>query len=638
MFDFVRKHTRVMQLLLFLLIFPSFVLFGLEGYNRMQERGEEVARVDGRPINQQDWDDEHKREVDRLRQQMPNLDAKMLDSPEMKFATLERMVRDRVLDAAAHDARLSASDLRVAREINQQPLVAQLRGPDGKLDMARYRAMLAQQGLSPEMYESQMRADLSARQVLAGLGNSAFATPGMVNAALGAYYERREIQVATFAAADFAGKVTAADADIEAFYKANPQMFQAPEQAEIEYLVLDLDGVMKGIAVNDQDVRTYYEQNLARYGTKETRRASHILVAVAKGAPPADKDKAKARAGELLAAAKKNPDGFADLAKKNSQDPGSAANGGDLDWFGRGAMVKPFEDKVFAMKPGDIELVESDFGFHVIKLADVKAATQKPFEQVKADIETDMKKQQAQRKYAESAEQFSNSVYEQSDTLKPAAEKLKLEVKTATIVGRNPPQGATGVLASPKFLAAIFSPDSIDKKRNTEAVEIAANQMAAGRIKQYTPARTRALAEVKEEARTKFVAQRASELAKKEGESKLAAWKAAPAGAAMPQAVVVSRADAQKQPPEILDAALRADPTTLPAWAGVATRDGNYAVVRVNKVLPRDPPAAAQAQQERAQYTRVWATAENLAYYELLKERFKVEIKAARPTPEAKTQ
>ncbi|MBI5274952.1 MAG: SurA N-terminal domain-containing protein [Burkholderiales bacterium] len=619
MFDFVRKHTRVMQLVLFLLIFPSFVLFGLEGYNRMQEKGETVARVDGRDITQADWDNDHKREVDRLREQMPNLDVKMLDSPEMKYATLERMVRDRVLDAAAHEERLTASDNRVAREIHRNPLVAQLRGPDGKLDMARYKAMLAQQGMTPELYEKQMRADLSARQVLAGLGNSAFATPAIVDAALGAYYQKREIQVAVFSPADFMAKVSPTDAEVGAFYQSNLPMFQAPEQADIEYVVLDLEGVMKTIAVNEQDVKTYYEQNAARYGTKETRRASHILV----------KDKAKAE--ELLAAVKKNPASFADLAKKNSQDPGSAPQGGDLDWFGRGAMTKAFEDKVFAMKPGDVDMVQSEFGFHVIKLVDAKAATQKPFDQVRPEIEADMKKQQAQRKYAESAEQFSNTVYEQSDSLKPAAEKLKLEVRMATVVGRKPPAGATGALANPKFLAALFAPDAVEKKRNTEAMEVGTSQMASGRVKAYTPARARPLAEVKDEVRTRLVAQRASELAKKEGEARLAAWKAAPATAALPAAVQVSRTDAQKQQPEVVDAALRADPTALPAWAGVTLKDGSYAVVKVGKIVPREAPAPQQAQQERAQFARMWATAENLAYYEVLKEKFKAEIKVAKP-------
>lgn len=632
MFDFVRKHTRIMQLLLFLLIVPSFVLFGLEGYNRMQEQGEAVARVDGRDITQGEWDEAHKNEADRLRQQMPNLDAKLLDSPEARYGTLERMVRDRVLDAAARDAKLTASDQRVARELQNNEVITTLRGPDGKLDMAKYRQLLAAQGLSPEMFEAQVRGELSTRQVLAGLGNSGIATPANANLAVGAYFERREVQVGMFPAGEFAARVNPSDAEIEAFYKGNPQLFQAPEQANVEYAVLDLDAVARTVTLNEQDLKSYFEQNQARLSGKEERRASHILVNAPKDAPAADREKAKAKVEELLAVVRKNPEGFAEVAKKNSQDPGSAPQGGDLDFFARGAMVKPFEDAVFAMKPGEISnVVESEFGYHIIKLAEVRAPKQRSFEEVRPQLEAELKKQQAQRKYAESAEAFSNGVYEQSDSLKPVADKLKLEVKTAANVGRQPLPGATGPLANPKFIAALFAPDAVEKKRNTEAMEIGPNQMVAGRVVQYTPARTRPLAEVKDQVRTRLVAQRAAELARKEGQEKLAAWKAAPASAALPAPIVVSREDAQKQPRPVIDAALRADPAALPALVGVDLGSEGYAVVKVNKTLPRPPAAPEVAKQELAQYANWWTTAENLAYYAMLMERFKAQIKVAKP-------
>ena len=166
-----------------------------------------------------------------------------------------------------------------------------------------------------------------------------------------------------------ARKVEPAEAELQAFYKENPQLFQAPEQAAIEYVVLDAGAAARDVAINEADLRNYYEQNAARLSGKEERRASHILVAVPKGASAEEKEKARAKAQELLAQVRKNPGSFAELAKKESQDPGSAAQGGDLDFFARGAMVKPFDDAVFAMRnKGDIsEVVESDFGFHIIK-------------------------------------------------------------------------------------------------------------------------------------------------------------------------------------------------------------------------------------------------------------------------------
>lgn len=632
MFDFVRKHTKIMMGLMFLLIIPSFVLFGIDGYNRMREKGDAVARVGGQDITQGEWDAAHKSEADRLRAQMPNLDAKLLDSPEARYSTLERLVRERVMAQAADQFKLTTSDARLARDLQEDPGIASLRRPDGKLDMERYRQMAASQGMTPEGFEARVRRDLSVRQVEAGLTQTGFAATAVADVALNAFFERREVQVVNFLSADFASRVNPTDAEVEAFYKANGTLFQAPEQASIEYVVLDLESVKKSITINEADLKSYYEQNAARLSGNEERRASHILINAPKDAPAAERQKAKARAQELLAELRKAPDSFADLAKKNSQDPGSAAKGGDLDFFARGAMVKPFEEAAFAMKKGDIsELVESDFGYHIIKLADIKAPKQRSFDELRANIEADLKTQQAQRKFAETAEAFTNGVYEQSDSLKPVADKLKLEIKTATKLSRKPAAGVTGLLANAKFLAAIFGPDAIEKKRNTEAIETAPNQLTAGRITQYQAAKTMALADVRANVRERLVASRSAELAAQEGAAKLAAWKAAPASAVMSAAQVLSRDQAQNTPPQILNAVLRADTSKLPVFVGVSMGAQGYAVVKVNQLVARPASTEVAAKQDRAQYAQWWTAAESQAYYGLLKERFKADIMVPRP-------
>ncbi len=632
MFDFVRKHTKVMQFVLFLLIVPSFVLFGLEGYNRYKDKGEPVARVDGHDILQGDWDAAHKAEVERIRQSAPTVDAKLFDTPQARYSTLERLVRERVLSAASVHSKLVTSDAQLARELHRNEMIAALRGPDGKLDMARYRQLVGAQGMTPEMFENNVRLDLSTRQVLAGVGGTSLASPAVASASINAFFEKREVQVAMFATPAYAAKVNVTDADLEAFYKQNPALFQAPEEASIEYVVLDLDTVMKGITVAEADLKTYFEQNAQRLGGKEERRASHILIAVPAAAAAPEREKAKAKAQELLAAVKKAPDSFADVAKKNSQDPGSAPNGGDLDFFARGAMTKAFEDAAFSLKKGEIsDLVETEFGYHIIRVTDVKTPKQRSFEEMKPELEAELKKQQAQRKFAEVADVFSNGVYEQSDSLKPVADKLKLEVRTAANVTRMPAPGAKGPLANPKFLAALFTPDSVEKKRNTEAVETAPSQLVSGRIAKYTPARTLPLAEVKDRVRERFLATRGAELARQEGIAKLAAWKASPAGADLLPATTVSREEAQKQPPGVVEAALRADPAALPAFVGVDLGAQGYAVVKVNKVVPREPATADRAKQELQQYAGAWGAAENMAYYNMLKDRFKTQIKVPKP-------
>ncbi|MBT3067683.1 SurA N-terminal domain-containing protein [Rhodoferax sp. U11-2br] len=627
MFDIFRKHTKIMMILLFLLIIPSFVLFGIDRYNQAGQSDEVVAKVGSVEITKGQWELAHKNEVDRLRAARPELDAKLLDSPQARFAVLERLVRERVMLVAAEKANLQTSDARLARFLQEDPTIASLRQADGKLDIERYRQLAASQGLTPAGFENSVRQSISQQQVEAGIGRSGFVAAAPADVALSAFFEKREVQVANFLAKDYAARVNPSDADLESFYQANQALFKSPEHAKVEYVVLDMDAVKKGIKLAEADVRAYYVQNVARLSGVEERRASHILISAPKDAPAADRQKAQAQAQALLKAVRAAPDSFADVAKKNSQDTGSASKGGDLDFFARGAMVKPFEDAAFAMRKGEIsDLVESDLGYHIIKLTDVKSPKPRSFEELRPGLENDLKTQQAQRKFAEFAELFTNTVYEQSDSLKPVAEKLGLEVKTVDHLLRQPAAGATGVLASEKFLSALFASDSVENKRNTEAVETAVNQMAAGRVVAYSPASTLAFAEVKPMVRARVVESRAVELARQDGAEKLAIWKKAPDKASLPGAVVVSRDQTQNLPSQLLTATLAADTTTLPAWVGVDLGANGYAVARINKVLPRDLAGQANAAQDREQYARWWNAAETRAYYAALKDRLKVEV------------
>jgi len=634
MFDIFRKHTKFMMMVLFLLVIPSFVLFGIDGYNRMSERDEAVARVGGNDITKNQWDGAHRAEADRIRASMPNVDAKLLDSPEARYATLERMVHDRVVATAAEQARLSTSDARLARFLQEDPTIASLRRPDGKIDMDRYRQLAANQGFTPEGFEQNVRLDLARQQVELAVRGSSFVLPVVADVTLNAFFEKREVQLVNFSARDYADKVSPTEAELEAFYNNNQALFRAPEQAQVEYVVLDLDAVKTGIQIPEPDLKSYYEQNAARLSGVEERRASHILINAPKGAAEADRQKARLQAEELLKAVRANPATFADVARKNSQDQGSAAKGGDLDFFARGAMVKPFEDAAFAMQKGAIsDLVESDFGFHIILLTDIKSPKQRSFDELRPDLEADLKNQQAQRKFAEVAELFTNTVYEQSDSLKPVAEKLKLEIKTAPNLTPQPLPGATGVLASEKFLSALFAPDAIANKRNTEAIEVAANQLVAGRVVVHQPARTLPMTEVQAQVRTQVIAARAAELAQKEGAEKLALWQKDGAPANLPEAKVVSRDQPLDVPAPVLIAALRADSSRLPVWVGVNLGSQGYAVVRVNKVVARDEAAQAAVRQSREQYAQWWTGAESQAYYAVLKEKLKAEILV--PGPQA---
>lgn len=627
LFDFFRKHTRVLQVLLVLLIFPSFVIFGIQGYDRLYDNANTtVASVDGQSVKQADWDLAQREQVQRMQRQNPNIDVRVFDTPQAKQSALESIVRRRVLLAAANDAHFFINDELLAQQFKSDPQFAMIRNPDGTVN----KQFLAMQGLSSEMFVQQLRQDIGVRQVVQGVASTAIAPAAAASAAFDALLQRREIQVQRFEAKHYAAKVTPSDADIEKYYNdpAHAAQFKAPETASIELLTLDLESLKKSVKPTDEELRKYYTENVKRYTVPEERRASHIHVQVAADAAKDAREKARARAEGLLAQVQKNPASFGDVARKNSDDAGSADKGGDLDYFGRGGVGdQAFDDAVFGLKQiGDISgVVQSDDGFHIIKLTDIRAGKTASFESARGEIEDEVRKQLAQKKYTESANDFTNMVYEQSDSLKPAAEKFKLEIHKVERVPRAPAPGASGPLASAKFLDALFSADSIAKKRNTDAIEYGSNQMVSGRIVQHTPARQLTLAEVRDKVRQRVIDEQAIALARKEGEARLAELQKDPKLALAGAPITVSRSITAGQPRAVIDLALKSDATKVPTVTGGVVPGEGYAVVRITKVLPRDP--AIEASALAPQYAQAWGEAEFVAYYEALKNRYKVDMK-----------
>lgn len=637
MFEFVRRHTKVLQFILLVLIVPSFVLFGVQGYSRYNEGGNaKVAVVDGHGITQAEWDFAHREQSERMRRQQPGLDPKLLDAPEARLQSLERLLRESVLQTAASKQHLVVTDERMQRVFHSDPQFEFLRAPDGGVN----KDVLAAQGMSVSQFERRLRQDLTLSQVSLGIAGTGIAPAGNVATAFDALLQQREVQVQRFNSKDYLARINPGDAELEAYYKdpANASQFQSLETAEIEYVVLDLEALKKDVKVSEDDLRNYYKTNLSRYTVAEERRASHILIKVDGSASSDERAKAKSKAESLLAQVRKAPATFAEVARAQSQDTGSAAQGGDLDFFSRGGMVKPFDDAVFAMKVGEVSnLVETEFGYHIITLTDVRGGEKKSFESVRAQIEDEVRKQLAQTRFAESAEQFSNLVYEQSDSLKPVTDKLKLAIQSAT-VQRVPSSAATGVLASPKFLDAVFGAEALRNKHNTEALETAPNQMVSARVLKYNAAQLLPFAEVKQIVRDRLVKKQATAQAIKDGQARLAALQKSGEATGLEPAQVISRAKAQDLSRSVVEEIMRADASKLPAVIGVDGGESGYVVVRITKLLPRDP-AIVDPVRAGQQYAQAWSNAEAAAYYAALKNRFKAEIKpaaAALITPQAK--
>ncbi|HWW05199.1 SurA N-terminal domain-containing protein [Collimonas sp.] len=627
MFEFVRTHQRLMQFLLMLLIIPSFALVGLQSYSSFGDGANTVAKVAGQPITQQEWDAALRQQMDRMRQAFGDrFDPKMVETPAAKQGVLDNLISQRVLLATVSSEHLSVSDQSLRQTIMGVP---ELQGADGKFDNERYKALLAAQGSTPTMYEARLRQDMAMQQLNGAVQTTAF-TPKTVATRLSDINDQeRDVQELLFKAADYAAQVKVTDAMLQDYYAKNAKEFEIPEQIKADYVLLDGAAIAAQISVSDADIKSYYDQNLSRYTTAEQRRASHILISVKKDAPAAEQAAAKAKAESLLAEVRKNPADFAKVAKANSQDTASAELGGDLGYFGAGMMVKPFEDAANKLKQGEIgDLVQSDFGYHIIELTGIKAAQVKPLDEVKTDIAAEIKKQLAARKFTELAETFSNTVYEQADSLKTVADKLHLQIQSAANLGRqpNPAAAPTVPYNNQKFLTALYSDESLKNKHNTEAIEIAPNTFIAGHVVEYKPVTKRSFEEVQAIIRDKVTRTEEAALAKKVGEEKLTALKAQDNASGFGAVQTVSRANSQGINPLAFEAVMKANANKLPAYVGVVLPQQGYALYRIAKV--NQPAVQDQARRvaEQQQITNVLAQQEMLAYVDVLKQKAKVKI------------
>jgi peptidyl-prolyl cis-trans isomerase D len=625
MFDTVRKHQRLMQFVLLVLIFPAFAFFGIQGYEKFFSDEGTVAKVGSSKISRQEFDLAHRRQIEQLRQMLgERFDSSLVDNDAARGQVLDGLIAQRALLAEALDKHIAVPDEQLRRAIAAIP---GLTGSDGKFDIERYRQLLRVQGKNEQIFEGEMRSDLALQALPEAISQTAFVPASLVDRMIALGEQTREVRELLFKPEDFAAKVNPTDAQLSAFYERNAQAFEVPENARVEYLVLSGDAVAKQIKVSEQDARAYYEQNKARYTTPEQRRASHILVKVEPGASDAQKKAARAKAEDILARLKAGAD-FAALAKAESQDPGSAASGGDLGFFTRDTMVKPFADAAFALGQGETSgVVESEFGYHVIRVTEIRPATQRDFEAVRASIEAEIRAQQVSSRFAEAAETFSNLVYEQADSLAPAAQRFGLQVQTADEVGRanTPSLPREHPLNNPRVLAALFSADSIASKRNTEAIDVGNNTLVSARIVEHRPAQRKPFDAVKEQVRQLAVREESHKLAVQAGEARLKALRAGEAAAGLSAPRTVTRAPGPQMPAQAIEAVFGAPSEPLPAFVGTDLGPQGYAIYQVTKVTL---PDAKRVEERRATYRQqlqqVYAQQALSDYLESVKARSKI--------------
>jgi peptidyl-prolyl cis-trans isomerase D len=625
MFDFVHKNKRLIQVILGLMIVP-FAFFGLESYTRSMGGANDIANVDGQNVTVREFEEEYRQQLDRIRGILGRgADLSTFDTPEARSGLLDTLVDRRVIATAAVKSRLVISDEQLRELIStMEPFQV-----GGKFSKQAYESLLLAQAMTPAMFESKLRFDLMMSQLNRSVAGSAIQARTLSSRLAALEGQQREVQEHVIMADAFAGQVKIDEAAAKAYYDANQASFRTPELVRAEYLVLSAEQLGAGDPVSEDEIKAAYASRSSQYKQEEQRTVSHILIAAAADAKPAEKEAAKKKAEELQAEIRKNPAKFAELAKQNSQDPGSAEKGGELGTVAPGTMVKPFEDAAFKLKEGETSgVVETEFGYHIIRVTSVQPAKIKALEEVRAELVKELARQKGTRKFAESAEVFSNLVYEQSDSLKPAAERFKLQVQKTEWIAKSGSKAA-GPLGAPRMLAALFSADAIQSKRNTDAIEVAPGTLASARVIEHKPAAQLKFEEVRADIDKELRRQEAAKLARRDGEAKLAELKAGKdPGIKWSAPHAVSRSKAEGLPPDALRQILAADATKLPAFTGFGGERG-YVVYRVTRVIeaPAKPEADAKAALARLE-SRVGGE-QFSAYAASLRSRAKVEINKA---------
>ncbi len=625
MFDFVHKRKRVVQVIMVIATLP-FLFWGIDSYRNTS--GEDyVALVAGEKIHRQEFDQALRAQQETMRETMgDSFNVTMLDDPEVRISVLEGLIQQRLLNREAARIGLAVLDFQLVEVIQDIPMFQQ----DGKFSNQLYKELLRNQGMDTVMFESRVRQDMMRQQVIDAYTKNGFISDTVAKNIIRLSEEKREISRVQIQPEQFLSQIKPNNDAIKSYYDSHQTKFRQPEQVRVEYLVLSVDGLAKEVQVSIDETIRYFDEHKAEFGQVEERQASHILLSAPTTASDTDKAAARAKAEELLSQIKQSPQSFADLARQYSQDAGSADKGGDLGFFGRGTMDKAFEDEIFQMEAEEIRgPVQTDFGFHIIKLSAIKAGEIVNFDEVRNQVEEKLRKQKAGKEFGEMAEEFRNMVYEQSDSLQPAAEAFRLPIQQSGWISRK--EGKPSYFTNGKLLQAIFSEDSIKNKRNTESIEVTPDTLISARVLDHRPAAMRSINVVREEI-TKLVArQQATDRAVKEGMEKLERLQKGEKNVVeWSPTQQVSHNEPQGLDYEILRSIFKTRSTGLPVYTGIINPQGGFSLIRISDVIESAPPDEKKIKVFSRQMQQLLAQEEFSSYLTAIKQRSDVTVRKER--------
>ncbi len=628
------KTTGWVAVLIVGILAVPFAFFGVENYFQLQVPTY-VAKVNKVEIGQDQFRERFEDYRSRMRQMLGDrYDAREFDTPIVKRQVLESLIDEEVLRQAA-----DRYGLVVAPEVLQKEIAAiDAFHVDGKFDLNQYRLVLEGARMTPRSFESRMARDMLVQALPRAVSSSGLVTTAYVDNYLALRDQTRSFDYVLLPAPTPEAVGDISEEDVAAYYAAHSDLYQSPETVSVAYL--ELDGSKLDIAetVDDETLRSRYEENKTRYVEPESRLASHILVQTPANADADTVQAAQVKAAEIAAKARADGADFAALAKEYSDDPGSRNSGGDLGWIERGLTDPAFEDALFSMAPGVSDPVKSSDGWHVIWLREVHEQSGKSFEQVRDELANEYLESERERAYSDAAGRLIDAIYRDPSTLDGAAEEMDLPIQTAGPFTR---AGAPGLFSNPEVLRAVFSDSVLREHLDSDLIELSPTQAIVLRISEHVPATTRPLSEVHDQVLEGLRSERLTELGKNNLEEALASIDSLAALKAYAEAhafevrtaEAVGRAGATVDPAIAKAAFALPHPTEGAASIGSAHLIGGAsAVIALTGVTAGEPDKVAASQRDmlREQLASAIAGVEANELVKALRKEAKIDVAESR--------
>ena len=606
------------------LVTVPFVLFGINSYFEGNSQVPWVAKVNGSKITQPEFLDALTQQKNQIRAMMGDkIDNHLLNSSVLRHEVLNHLVETKVLMEAARQQGLSLSENQLDELIAGIPEFQN----KGKFSESKLEEFLSERQLTPGQFKKLLREDFVTSRMTNDIVHSAFVSQPVADMLIGELRQQRTVNIATLPVTAFINKVKVGDNEVSAWYNSHKSDFMQPEALKLQYVVLSKDNIAANIQVADSEAKSYYKSHVQQYTTPEERRVRHILISVPQNATTTQIASAKAKADAIYTELHAHPDLFAKIAKKESQDPGSAAQGGDLGYFAKGSMVKAFDDAAFSLPLNTISKpVRTQFGFHIIEVTGIRPPAVESFDQVKSQVIAAIRDEKATERFDDLAEKFTNAAYEQSESLAPAAAIAGQKPVNSDWVARAG-GSANPLLNNPKFIKSIYVPDVLKDGRNSEAVEVAPKTLISARMIAHRAAGIIPLAAVANRIKQKLINSKAHALVEIEAKQTLSSLQAGKnVSISFGTPVTISHQNPAGLSPALVSAVYKISTHNLPAYTIVDLPDGGVDLVRLT-AISQPPQLDVQTQQHLMdEISAILGKAEFNAYLAALKAEDKIVI------------